>query len=61
MKPAPAKRYPVPCPVCRIAMIGEKREPDDTTWARHRCFNCGAVIELAGGGREEPDDDGAGA
>jgi hypothetical protein len=44
-------------------MIGEKREPDDTTWARHRCFNCGAVIELAGpsDGREEPDDDGAGA
>jgi hypothetical protein len=44
------ERYVRNCPVCRVAMIGEKADPEagDPTFDRFVCFVCGTVIERAG-------------
>lgn len=37
--------YPLACPVCRQAMIGEKSSPEIEDFDRHRCLICGVVVE----------------
>jgi hypothetical protein len=39
--------YPLACPVCRHAMIGEKVSPENKDFDRHRCLSCGLVIEFS--------------
>ena len=36
--------YPLPCPVCKTAMIGEKSDPALPDYDRFRCLHCGAVV-----------------
>ncbi len=38
------RRYPIPCPVCRTAMIGEKTVPTLPDYDRFVCLRCGAVV-----------------
>ena len=38
------RRYPIPCPVCRTAMIGHKSDPGQPDFDRFECLNCGAVV-----------------
>ena len=38
------RRYPLPCPVCKTAMIGEKSDPNQPDYDRFECFRCGAVV-----------------
>jgi len=59
MNRAPDQRYPLRCPVCGTAMVGEKRT-DGRGWARHSCLNCGAIVELDGGDEDEDAGRGAG-
>ena len=47
------RRYPLPCPVCKTAMIGEKSDPDLPDYDRFECFRCGAVVLHEG---SAPDD-----
>ena len=37
------QRYPLPCPVCKTAMIGEKSDPA-ADYDRFTCLRCGAVV-----------------
>lgn len=37
-------RYPLPCPVCRAAMIGQKSDPGLPDYDRFECLACGAVV-----------------
>lgn len=37
-------RYPLPCPVCSTAMIGEKSDPSSPDYDRFECLACGAVV-----------------
>ncbi len=37
-------KYPLPCPVCRNAMIGEKTSPDAQEYDKFVCLNCGAIV-----------------
>jgi hypothetical protein len=39
-----ARRYPLPCPVCKTAMIGQKTDPDLPDYDRFECLSCGAVV-----------------
>jgi len=39
------KQYPLSCPICGVAMIGEKSNPEREDFAIHRCLNCGSVID----------------
>jgi hypothetical protein len=48
------RRYPRQCPICWVAMIGEKSTPESEDVDIHRCFNCGCVIDLS---RRGPKDD----
>jgi len=41
----PPLRYPRHCPVCGMSMIGEGGDPQSGEFRRHRCLNCGAVVE----------------
>ena len=36
--------YPVPCPVCRVAMVGERSREDSVEIDIQRCLNCGTVL-----------------
>jgi hypothetical protein len=47
------REYPLRCPVCRTAMVGEKSSPEAADYDRHRCFNCGATVDFS----SPPDDD----
>jgi hypothetical protein len=51
------QQYPLSCPVCTVAMIGEKSDPEREDFDIHRCLNCGAVIDesrkIAGDGAAE--------
>jgi hypothetical protein len=38
------QRYPLPCPVCRTAMIGHKTDPSLPDYDRFECLRCGAVV-----------------
>ncbi len=38
------RRYPLPCPVCKTAMIGQKSDPNLPDYDRFECFRCGAVV-----------------
>jgi len=40
--------YPLVCPVCRHAMIGELSSPESADLDRYRCLNCGVVMEFYG-------------
>ena len=39
--------YPRPCPVCGVAMVGEKDDPErgERRFDRHVCLSCGSVID----------------
>ena len=47
------RRYPLPCPVCKTAMIGQKTDPALPDFDRFECLRCGAVVLREG---SEPDD-----
>ena len=47
------RRYPLPCPVCKTAMIGQKTDPALADFDRFECLRCGAVVLREG---SEPDD-----
>jgi len=36
--------YPMPCPVCRSAMVGEKSQPEQPDYDSFHCLNCGTVV-----------------
>ncbi len=38
------RRYPLPCPVCGTAMIGQKTDPKLPDNNRFECLRCGAVV-----------------
>ena len=38
------RRYPLPCPVCKTAMIGQKTDPSLPDYDRFECLRCGAVV-----------------
>ena len=38
------RQYPLPCPVCKTAMIGEKTDPALADFDRFVCLRCGAVV-----------------
>ena len=38
------RRYPLSCPVCKTAMIGEKSIPTLAEYDRFVCLRCGAVV-----------------
>ncbi len=40
----PRPAYPLPCPVCRSAMVGEKSTPDAEEFDKFACLNCGAEV-----------------
>jgi hypothetical protein len=40
------REYPLHCPVCRTAMIGEKSSPEAADYDLYRCFNCAAVVDF---------------
>ena len=52
------KPYPLSCPVCTVAMIGEKSDPERDDFDIHRCLNCGTVIDESGRVAPEQPDDG---
>ncbi len=41
---AKERRYPLPCPVCKTAMIGHKTDPSLPDFDRLECPRCGAVV-----------------
>ncbi len=55
MEQDPKPHYPLSCPLCGIAMIGEKTEPEQPDFDLHRCLSCGTVVEIPG---LPPSDDG---
>ena len=38
------RRYPLPCPVCKTAMIGQKTDPSLADYDRFECLRCGALV-----------------
>lgn len=52
VEPDEGSRYPRPCPVCRMSMVGEKSSPEQPEPDIHRCLNCGAVVDFTG--RSQP-------
>jgi hypothetical protein len=38
------RRYPLPCPVCKTAMIGRKSDPELSHYDHFECLRCGAVV-----------------
>ena len=44
--PTTAQPRPRPCPVCRVAMVAEKSDPQSPRYDRYVCFNCGTVIAI---------------
>lgn len=51
MEPKPP--YPLRCPVCGAAMVGEKFEPDSPDFDMHHCLNCDTIVEVP----QEPTDE----
>ena len=49
--------YPVPCPVCTVAMVGERSTPENEHFDIHRCLNCGTVIDESGRAAPNKTDD----
>jgi len=52
------QQYPLSCPVCTVAMIGERSDPEREDFDIHRCLNCGTVIDESGKAAWEKPDDG---
>jgi transposase-like protein len=38
------ERYPLACPICTVAMIGETSDPERSDPDTFRCLNCGTVV-----------------
>jgi predicted RNA-binding Zn-ribbon protein involved in translation (DUF1610 family) len=38
------RRYPLPCPVCKTAMIGYKSDAHQQDYDRFECLRCGTVV-----------------
>ena len=38
------RRYPLPCPVCKTAMVSHHPDPDQPGLDRFECLRCGAVV-----------------
>ncbi len=54
--PARERKYPLSCPLCRIAMVGERSDEAGGERDVQRCFNCGTVVELAPDANREEDE-----
>ncbi|MFO1185706.1 MAG: hypothetical protein U1E56_13125 [Bauldia sp.] len=54
----PTHTYPRRCPVCRIAMMGERSDPSKGEDDRFHCTSCGTIIELHEhrNGRRDPNE-----
>jgi hypothetical protein len=56
------RRYPFSCPICRVAMVGEKSREDLAGYDVQRCLRCDTVVHIGAPAAEEDrkDDDQAG-
>ena len=43
-EPNEKRPYPLPCPVCKTAMVGHKTDPNQRDYDRFECLHCGAVV-----------------